>query len=348
MHAMLLAAGLGTRFRPHTDKIAKPAIPFLNLPLISYPLYHLKTLGLKNLIVNLHHKPDSIKMALNSVAPKPQFKLNFLIEEPEILSSGGGLLNAKDLLKDAEHFFVINADEFFLFKSRRALQDVLETHIKNKALATLLTTEHEEAGLSFGGVNISKDSLISELSVRTRSHNTKHFTGVFVFSRAIFNFMPNKKVFHIFDDCLKPAIQRKEKLMAYHDPDMLWLDMSGENEYLKATKTMLKELKENSLWGSELENIFRHYHIHYHKNLKNIWYQDGAKVSLSVDDASFALVGKDAVINKSVEVKGLSVFGDHVVYDQGVVESSVIGPCVHMHELVALRQQLLLESVWRV
>ena len=58
MRAMILTAGLGTRLRPITDRYAKPAVPFLNVPLLCYPLELMRELGAKRLVLNTHHLPE--------------------------------------------------------------------------------------------------------------------------------------------------------------------------------------------------------------------------------------------------------------------------------------------------
>ena len=55
MKAMVLAAGLGTRMRPLTRRIAKGALPVLNRPLIHWTLERLAAAGVTDVIVNLHH-----------------------------------------------------------------------------------------------------------------------------------------------------------------------------------------------------------------------------------------------------------------------------------------------------
>ena len=60
MKAMILAAGFGTRLFPLTIDRTKPAIPFLGKPLVGYVAEYLDHFGIKDVIVNLHHQPDSV------------------------------------------------------------------------------------------------------------------------------------------------------------------------------------------------------------------------------------------------------------------------------------------------
>ena len=64
MKAMILAAGFGTRLFPLTIDRTKPAIPFLGKPLVGYVAEYVAKFGFKDIIVNLHHQPDSVHKAL--------------------------------------------------------------------------------------------------------------------------------------------------------------------------------------------------------------------------------------------------------------------------------------------
>ncbi len=57
---MVLAAGLGTRMRPITDRIPKPLVPVARKPLIDYAIARLADAGVKRVVVNLHYKADLV------------------------------------------------------------------------------------------------------------------------------------------------------------------------------------------------------------------------------------------------------------------------------------------------
>src|SRR5712692_5806080 len=64
MKAMILAAGLGTRMRPLSGLRAKPALPVLNRPLLHYTLEALRKIGIREVVINTHHRPASIRRAV--------------------------------------------------------------------------------------------------------------------------------------------------------------------------------------------------------------------------------------------------------------------------------------------
>ena len=64
MRAMILAAGYGTRLWPLTIDRAKPALPFMGRPLVGYVAGYLARYGFREIVVNLHHRPESVRDAL--------------------------------------------------------------------------------------------------------------------------------------------------------------------------------------------------------------------------------------------------------------------------------------------
>jgi NDP-sugar pyrophosphorylase family protein len=64
MKAMILAAGFGERLWPLTADRTKPALPVLGKPLVGYVAEYLARFGITEVVVNLHHEPDSVRRAL--------------------------------------------------------------------------------------------------------------------------------------------------------------------------------------------------------------------------------------------------------------------------------------------
>ena len=92
MRAILLCAGRGTRFRPVTEAIPKPLLPFLNVPLAVAHLRRLREAGVGEVAVNLHHLGDEVERQLREEpADLPQLAF---FPEPAILGTAGALRNA--------------------------------------------------------------------------------------------------------------------------------------------------------------------------------------------------------------------------------------------------------------
>jgi NDP-sugar pyrophosphorylase family protein len=137
MKAFLLAAGRGVRFRPVTERIPKPLLPYLNVPLARAHLQRLKNAGVAEAGVNLHHLGHEIEQHLSEGAAELP-KLAFF-HEPEILGTAGALKNAASFLFDGD-FLVVNSDAAIEPDFAR----LLAAHRESGRCATLLVVENRQ------------------------------------------------------------------------------------------------------------------------------------------------------------------------------------------------------------
>ena len=107
MKLFLLAAGLGTRLRPVTDQIAKPAVPLLNVPLMHWCASFIRSsLGdqycdeLRSIIVNSHHRPESLVAAISALPGLFAARSSDLSDVPE--AHGTGLRSSRSALVSVE------------------------------------------------------------------------------------------------------------------------------------------------------------------------------------------------------------------------------------------------------
>jgi MurNAc alpha-1-phosphate uridylyltransferase len=115
-HAMVLAAGLGTRLRPVTDALPKPLVELDGRTLLDHAIDRLAAVGVGRVVVNTHYLAAKIVAQLARRKAPPQIEI---FEEPELLETGGGVANALRAL--GETFFVVNADVFWLDGTEPAL-----------------------------------------------------------------------------------------------------------------------------------------------------------------------------------------------------------------------------------
>lgn len=103
--AMLLAAGLGIRMRPITDRMPKPLIRIGGRSLIDRILDKLVAADVSDVVVNAHYLPEQI---IDHLAGReaPRVRVS---RENERLETGGGVVKALPLF-GSEPFFVINGD----------------------------------------------------------------------------------------------------------------------------------------------------------------------------------------------------------------------------------------------
>lgn len=109
-NAMVLAAGLGTRLRPITDRMPKPLVAVGGKPMIDYALDSLADAGVSHAVVNVHHFADQMEAHLASY---PRLDVAISDERDQLMNSGGGLVKGLELLEPGR-IFVMNADLFWI------------------------------------------------------------------------------------------------------------------------------------------------------------------------------------------------------------------------------------------
>src|ERR1043165_5650086 len=107
--AMIFCAGLGTRFKPWTDKYPKALALVNGKSLLQRNIEYLQQYGIDDVIVNVHHFADQL---VDAIEKNNGWGSNIFIsdETDQVLETGGGLLKAQDLFTPGEKFITCNAD----------------------------------------------------------------------------------------------------------------------------------------------------------------------------------------------------------------------------------------------
>lgn len=108
MRAMILAAGRGERMRPLTDTMPKPLLAVGGKPLLQYHIEALARIGVREIVMNLAWKGESIRAAFGDGA-RFGVAIRYSDEGESALETGGGVFNALPLL-GAEPFLVVSGD----------------------------------------------------------------------------------------------------------------------------------------------------------------------------------------------------------------------------------------------
>jgi MurNAc alpha-1-phosphate uridylyltransferase len=108
--AMVLAAGLGQRMRPLTDRVPKPLVVVGGKPLIDHVLDKLAEVDVERAVVNVHYKADQLE---NHLASRRRPRIVISDERAELLDTGGGVVKALPTLGEAP-FFHVNSDSVWI------------------------------------------------------------------------------------------------------------------------------------------------------------------------------------------------------------------------------------------
>lgn len=138
MKAFVLAAGLGTRLKPWTEKHPKALVPVGGVPMLERVIGRLRQEGFDDITVNVHHFADQIRDFLDS----KDFGVTVHIsDESERLSdTGGGILKAGPILgRDKCPFIVHNVD----ILSDAPLAEIMAEHLRSGRDISLVTSPRE-------------------------------------------------------------------------------------------------------------------------------------------------------------------------------------------------------------
>jgi mannose-1-phosphate guanylyltransferase len=233
--AMVLGAGLGTRLRPLTEELAKPACPVLGRPLIEFPLSRLANLNPRTVVVNLHHLPDTLRARLDP----PPFGLPIeTIYEPEILGTGGGLKNARAVLAGAEAIVLLNGDTI----CEADLRELVADHLASEALATLLLLDDPRVK-RYGAVEIDDDGAVVDIAGLRQTPGARRglFAGAHVLSPKIFDLLPTADVFCIVREAYLPLLAAKPGAVRGLLTKARFFDLGTPHDYLLAQWALLDD-----------------------------------------------------------------------------------------------------------
>jgi NDP-sugar pyrophosphorylase family protein len=249
MKAMILAAGLGTRLRPLTNDRPKALVEVADHTLLEITLSRLRSFGIREVIVNVHHFAD---MVVDYLKKNANFGMRIEISREEILlDTGGGLKNAAWFFLEDSHasqepdqpFILHNVDVI----STIDLAAMVRFHEQNHALVTLAVQDRQTSRyLLFDEHN--------QLCGRQAEHNTAPeivraaqktqafaFSGLHVISSRLLSLMTEQGVFSIIPCYLRLAA-RGEKILAFRAHEYYWRDLGRPENVAQAAQDAEQKL----------------------------------------------------------------------------------------------------------
>ena len=239
MKAMILAAGFGTRLFPLTIDRTKPAIPFLGKPLVGYVAEYLTGFGFKDIVVNLHHEPTSVRAALGD-GRAFGVNIEYSVEQPDILGTAGALDHARAILENGT-FLVVNGKII----TDIDLSAAVAFHRSSGSVATMVLKpntgfERFTVVKIHGGRVTGFGDMADEIPAdkRKKSEPPLMFTGIQILEPRVFDYIPRGVYSDIVPTFYRPAIAAGEHVGAYI-ADGRWFELSTIPRYLDISLSML-------------------------------------------------------------------------------------------------------------
>ena len=238
MKAIIFSAGLGTRFKPWTDKHPKALALINDKSLLQRNIEYLQQYNITDVIVNIHHFPNQI---ISAITKNNGWGSNIIIsdESNEVLETGGGLLKARHLLEGHEDFISLNVDVL----TNMNINDLLAFHNEHKTLISFGVTERKTSrNILLDEKNRMcgwKNNTTGEEKIVISGKKLKPFaySCVVVYQPKIFSLIKQQGKFSIMDTYLELAADNL--ILGYDHTGDRWVDV-GKPESVAIAEELFK------------------------------------------------------------------------------------------------------------
>lgn len=309
--AVLMAGGKGSRIRPLTLSRPKPLIPVANRPMIEYIVGKVKKSGYDELVVTLSYLKSQIKKLLKKKYPYLNIKYSV---EKKPLGTAGGVKKASKHINDT--FFVLSGDVLVDVD----LNEILDFHKKNNALATMVLTQVEDPS-QYGIAVLDDENQIVKFLEKPSPHEVFSKianTGIYVLEPEILDYITNKGEIDFSKDVFPQLLEEKAGMYGFvHDG--YWNDLGRPKTYLQANYDVLNRKIKPEPYGKKLvEGVGR---------LGDMWVGDGVDIKNKIRLIGPVVIGSGCVIEKNCVIGQNTIIGDNVHLEKNTtVKGSVVFP----------------------
>lgn len=232
MKAMIFAAGLGTRLKPFTDNHPKALAVVNGKPLLQRNIEYLKSFGIEEIVINVHHFADQI---IEFLEENNYFGIEITIsdETDQVLETGGGLVKAKANFE--EDFLVMNVD----ILTDLNLAKFIKAHQENKALVTLAVSDRNSSRKLFfneqnelkGWRNLKTEEEIKAVDSLDNCKDLA-FSGIHVISPTLFDKITEKGKFSIMKVYMD--LMKTESIIGFDHSGGILIDVGRPESVLEA------------------------------------------------------------------------------------------------------------------
>ncbi|WLR49840.1 sugar phosphate nucleotidyltransferase [Bacillus tianshenii] len=325
MKAVILAGGKGTRLRPLTCNLPKPMLPIMEKPVLQHLIELLQRYHIKEAAVTVEYMSTSIKRYFGD---GEGFDVDIqYFEEKKPLGTAGAINSTQGFCD--ETFLVISGDIVTDFD----LAEGLAFHRKHGGVATVFSVEvakPQEYGVIFSDEN-GKITDFEEKPRRTNLQSRLVNTGVYIFNRRIFDYIPVGVEWDISRDLIPSLLAEGEPIYTYSS-SAYWKDVGTTEQYRQVHEDILRgkvNVNFSAVWNDEY----------------GVWMGDG----VSIEEGAFikgpAYIGSGAVIRSGAKIDPYSVVGSHAeVQHKASIRKSIIWQNSYIGEKTELRGAIIAEK----
>lgn len=276
--AMIMAAGLGTRLKPFTDRIPKPFVPVMGIPAIQFVIDSLAEAGVTHCVLNSHHLHEAT-LRNTQLLDWHGMRVQVSDESKLLLGSGGGIARAATFF-GGEPFFLANADVLFdLSWKQLALRHALlrRTH---GVWMTLTLTAHASLGGAYREILTDpKADLVAGLG--TNAEDRPFYAGAAVIESEAVAHLTAGQPYDFVPAILNPAIAAVR--VGADRQDGIWLDVGSPELWARTHFHLIHELERGGLRGPSSRGWAARLEKHNRRYAPGIWAARTSQVTASPD-----------------------------------------------------------------
>jgi len=324
---MILAAGRGTRLAPLSDDYPKALFPVGDRPVIAYLFDLFKQYGIKDVMINLHHRGDLVEEAIGD-GSRFSLRIEYSREE-ELLGTGGGVGKARDFW-GGEDILVVNGDNLLELNLRR----MFLAHRASEAAATM-ALRPLGANSDYTPIYLDRGSMVKAIGSDNLEGPGYAFIGAQILSREFVDLLPADGPGCLVRDGYRKALRRRKNPLRINGfvSTGYWREISTFPRYWEASQDFLRGRLPAYFYRGRDEFIRRGLHVGRGSvvNPRNrftppVYLGDGAVVGEDCRLGPRLLVGSGAEVGSRGRLSDVVIWPGTGVRRGSVLENLIVTP----------------------
>jgi len=319
MQAIVLVGGEGTRLRPLTESVPKPALTLVDRPFLAYMIEWLAAHGVTEVVLACGFLPDALREALRGEEERAGTRIRY-VAEPEPRGTAGAIRFAAEELGDEleDRFLALNGDVL----TDLDLSALVRAHATSGARATLGLHPVDDSS-AYGLVTSDEDGAVSEFREKTGEPIPGEVNaGMYVLERSVLDLIPAGAEVSIERQVFPRLVGEGLRCLGL---DGYWMDIGTPERYLQASWDILEGRVKTRVEPTE----------------SGIFVASGAEVDEGAELGPRAVIGPGCRIAADAEVRGSVLLGECAVGEAARVIDSVLSAGVEVEDGAAVENAVI-------
>jgi mannose-1-phosphate guanylyltransferase len=308
MQAIVLVGGEGTRLRPLTESVPKPALTLVDRPFLAYMIEWLAGYGVTDVVLACGFLPDALREALVGEEGRAGVRIRY-VTEPEPRGTAGAIRFAAEELGDEleERFLALNGDVL----TDLDLGALMYAHAESGARATLGLHPVDDSS-AYGLVTSDGGGAVLEFLEKTGEPTPGEVNaGMYVLERSVLDLIPAGEAVSIERDVFPRLVGDGLRCLCLHG---YWMDIGTPERYLQASWDILE--------GRVKTRV--------EPTAPGVFVAAGSEVADGAKLGPRAVVGPGCRVAEGAEIRASVLLGECVVGEGALVRDSVLSSGVEV------------------